>query len=129
MRVAQLCPRSNAHRLLLFYAVECGLKATYLKRQNMDVWDGNLLDKKTGHPFMHDVNGILDECKAGMALPKNLELVPLKVGSSGQVLPRHCSAADLNQVWRYGGQLKKPTDTEVENRLFEIHQWITKELQ
>lgn len=126
---AQVCPRSNAHRLLLFYAVECGLKAAYLKRQNMDVWDGSLLDSKTGRPFMHDVNGILDECKAGLTLPKHLELSPLTVKNSGQSVPRHCGAGDLNQVWRYGGHLQKPTDTDVEILLFAIHKWITKELQ
>ena len=28
-------PRSNGHRLLLFYAVECGLKAILMRRQKI----------------------------------------------------------------------------------------------
>ena len=49
--------RNNAHRLLLFYAVECGLKATYLKRNNLDP-----LDSQTAAPIMHDLNRILGLC-------------------------------------------------------------------
>ena len=32
--------RQNPHRLLLFYAVECGLKAIWLKRQGRTLFDG-----------------------------------------------------------------------------------------
>jgi hypothetical protein len=33
LSASQTSPRTNAHRLLLFYAVECGLKAVLMARQ------------------------------------------------------------------------------------------------
>ncbi len=34
--------RTNPHRLLLFYAIECGLKAAYLKQINKTVIDSDI---------------------------------------------------------------------------------------
>ncbi|MGH2416106.1 MAG: hypothetical protein ACRDEA_20935 [Microcystaceae cyanobacterium] len=49
-------PRSNAHRLLLFYAVECGLKAILMRRQGK-----NRSDLCTDlYECQHDVNKLLD---------------------------------------------------------------------
>lgn len=116
--------RSNAHRLLLFYAVECGLKATYLKRNNLDP-----LDSHTAAPLLHDVNRILDLLHADAALritPPQLNLSPLQKPTA---LQRPCRVGELNQVWRYGGELTGPTDAEVEQKLEAIQNWIAKELQ
>lgn len=115
--------RTNAHRLLLFYAIECGLKAVHLKRKNI-----NLLDSVTASIFKHDLNRILDHANVAKALrlPDQLSLPALKSPST----PRHCKVGELNQVWRYGGCLEPPFDDyHVEIRLEEIHKWIQKELQ
>lgn len=115
--------RSNSHRLLLFYAVECGLKAVYLKRSNQDP-----LDSKTAAPIMHDLNRILDLLKVDAALritPEKLALTPLQ----RPTLQRACKVSELNQVWRYGGKLTTPTDAEIEQKLEAIQKWIAKELQ
>lgn len=115
--------RSNAHRLLLFYAVECGLKAVYLKRNNKDP-----LDSQTAAPIMHDLNRILDLLHVDAMLritPLQFTLPPLKKPT----LRRVCTVGELNQVWRYGGKLTNPTDTEVEQKLEAIQKWIAKELQ
>jgi len=56
---AKVGTRTNAHRLLLFYSVECGLKAVLLKRQSKDCTDScpELREVR------HDIN------KLGSSLP------------------------------------------------------------
>ncbi|MFN9598528.1 MAG: hypothetical protein ACK56T_05750, partial [Dolichospermum sp.] len=48
--------RTNAHRLLLFYAVECGLKAVLMKRKNVSRTDLCPEILKYGH----DINELLE---------------------------------------------------------------------
>lgn len=115
--------RNNAHRLLLFYAVECGLKAVYLKRHNKDP-----LDSQTAAPLAHDLNRILDLLNVAQVLritPKQFTLPPLQK----PLTQRNCRVGELNQVWRYGGMLAQPTDIEVEEKLEAVQVWIAKELQ
>lgn len=121
---ANKLPRSNAHRLLLFYAAECGLKATYLKRQNQD-----LLDSFIGEALKHNLNRVLDRLNVGaqLKLPDDLQLQSLR-GKDGAMMARHCSCGDLNQVWRYGGELVQPQDSEIEIQLEKINEWIAKEI-
>lgn len=115
--------RSNAHRLLLFYAVECGLKAVYLKRHNKDP-----LDSQTAAPLSHDLNRILDLLNVAAVLritPNLFTLTPLQKPPT----QRSCKVGELNQVWRYGGRLTQPTDIEIEKKLEVVQLWIAKELQ
>lgn len=37
-------PRTNPHRLLLFYAVECGLKAILMRRRQRDCTDASIAE-------------------------------------------------------------------------------------
>lgn len=117
--------RSNAHRLLLFYAAECGLKAAYLRRNNKDMLDGAIADE-----LRHDINRVIDRLHAGahLKLPAQMTLPPLR-GKEGQTVARNCSSGDINQVWRYGGDLAQPSDVEIEEKLEKINQWIDKEIQ
>lgn len=48
--VSKVDPRGNPHRLLLFYAIECGLKAAYLKKHSKTVVDSTIADE-----FSHDI--------------------------------------------------------------------------
>jgi MinD-like ATPase involved in chromosome partitioning or flagellar assembly len=65
LAASQFEPRNNAHRLLLFYAVECGLKAVIMKREKLTRTDQ---PRKKGHSvddFGHDINRLLDELRVG----------------------------------------------------------------
>ncbi len=113
--LANASPRNNMHRLMLFYATECGLKAIYLKRENLA-----MLKK----PLGHNLNHILDKLQAGskLHLPKELVLQPCTSGPSGS---RSCEVQQINQVWRYGAELLPPNDdAAIEAKLLEIDQWI-----
>jgi hypothetical protein len=114
--------RTNAHRLLLFYSVECGLKAVLLKRQSKDCTDScpELVE------VQHDINKLLDKLAAGekLKLPPQLGMKPLKNNQE-----RKFSCGEINQMWRYGGCCENIKDGELERKLLDILSWIAQELQ
>lgn len=120
----QDAPRDNTHRLMLFYAVECGLKAVWLKRNNKTLFSEDII-KKTGH----DLIKILSNLRAGkqLALPENIQLDA--VDNAGKQLPRNGGVDILHQTWRYGGKCKQPTDAECEQKLEQVQKWISGELR
>lgn len=120
-------PRSNAHRLLLFYAVECGLKAILMRRQSK-----NRSDLCTDiSECQHDVNKLLDCLSAGrnLKLPAQLSMKPIK-GKNGND-ERKFTPGDINQMWRYGGCCTTTgiTDQDLEKKFLEIVTWIDGELK
>jgi hypothetical protein len=114
--------KTNAHRLLLFYSVECGLKAVLLKRQSKDCTDScpELVE------VQHDINKLLDKLAAGekLKLPPQLGMKPLKNNQE-----RKFSCGEINQMWRYGGCCENIKDSELEKKLLDILRWIAQELQ
>lgn len=118
--------RKNPHRLLLFYAVECGLKAVWLKRQNRKLFDRNDIDK-TGH----NLRQILKELRVGttLSLPENLQLATVTSNENGPQLPRNGDISILHQAWRYGGECITPTDNDCESQLEQVLRWIQGELK
>ncbi|WP_243050592.1 hypothetical protein [Dyella sp. RRB7] len=116
--------RTNPHRLLLFYAVECGLKAVWLKRQNRSLFDRKDIER-TGHNLRH----VLKELKVGtgLSLPEALQLQP--VTQNGAQEPRKGDINILHQAWRYGGKCTSPTDNDCESKLEQVLNWIQGELK
>lgn len=118
--------KTNAHRLLLFYAVETGLKAVLLDRE------GKQISKDQFSEFQHDLNKLMDYLKTGKEyrLDSKIYLSDLRCLTSrkeGQGDSANCG--ELNQVWRYGAKAKIPTDEELETKLLAIHEWIAGELR
>lgn len=116
--------RKNPHRLLLFYAVECGLKAVWLKDQKRNLFDHADIER-TGH----NLRGILKELKVGadLSLPENLRLQPITRNGTDQ--PRHGDISILHQAWRYGGVCISPIDQECEKQLQRVASWIEGKLK
>ena len=137
--------RTNAHRLLLFYAVECGLKAVLMKRKEVNRTDlcPEILEEG------HDINGLLECLYPGndslqmWKLPEQLFIPNIKDNSYVKIKQKHerqLTPDNINQIWRYGGQfvLKKDkgenkreeiTDEHIEKKLLKIVELIQKELQ
>lgn len=115
----------NAHRLLLFYAVECGLKVVWLKRNGRTLFTVDDINQ-TGH----NLAGTLAQLRAGhrLELPHNIQLSEVRA-SDGRLLQRNGSLESLHQVWRYGGQCHAPCDTTCEQQLEQVLEWINGELQ
>jgi hypothetical protein len=125
--------RNNAHRLLLFYAIECGLKSVLMKRKSVTC---------TNHcdeigEAQHDINKLLDLLGAGnqLKLPSQLNMAPIKDKSSKD--ERKLESGKINQMWRYGGKIEETADrdgtlikddTDLEQYLIKISDWIKQEL-
>ncbi len=117
---------TNAHRLLLFYAVECGLKALIL-RHRAKTHTGEC-EEATSHA--HNINGLLDFLRAGAELrirPDEIKMDSIK--SVGGRIVRTVPARDINQMWRYGGNSTEPRDAIVAEKLEQIARWIIGELK
>ncbi len=118
-------PRSNSHRLLLFYAVECGLKAILMQRQNVS--DSSASEEVVS--AQHNINKLLSALKAGqdLTLPSQIQLRAIQIGSKEH--QRQVQIDGLNQVWRYGGECQGcDTDPILEDKLQKIVSWIEQEL-
>ncbi len=117
--------RTNPHRLLLFYAVECGLKAVWLKRQSR-----TLFDKDDIEGIGHNLRQVLKELRVSteLALPENLKLAPV-TSRAGDRRPRNGYISILHQAWRYGGECTEPTDVVCEQQLEKVLAWIQGELK
>lgn len=113
---------NNSHRLLLFYATECGLKALILKRKRLDSTIGCKQIQSAGH----NLNKLLDDLRAGadLKIKKELSLSPINSGK----LTRNCGVGDLNQIWRYGGKCQNISDKEIQKSLELINQWLEEQL-
>ncbi|REJ48524.1 MAG: hypothetical protein DWQ53_05715 [Microcystis flos-aquae DF17] len=118
---AKVETRTNAHRLLLFYSVECGLKAVLLKRQSKDCTDScpELREVR------HDINKLLDKLAAGekLKLPSQLSMNPLENNQERKLKnnqERKFSCGEINQMWRYGGCCDNIKDSELEKKLLDI---------
>lgn len=116
--------RQNSHRLLLFYAVECGLKAVWLKRQSKTLFEGADI-----HRLGHDLQQVLKDLKVGsnLSLPESFRLTSASQGSA--TLTRNGKFGDIHQVWRYGGKCLIPTDQDCEQQLLKVLNWIQGELR
>lgn len=117
-------PRTSPHRLLLFYAVECGLKVVWLRRQGRTLFNSEDI-QQTGH----NLRQLLKDLKVGggLELPQSLQLSPVRHGRTN--LPRTGDVGILHQAWRYGGECIAPTDQICEEQLLRILAWIQGELK
>lgn len=123
LKVSEVENRENPQRLLLFYAVECGLKAVIMKRENLTRTDA--CDSLS--QFGHNINALLDHLRAGeeLRLSKEVSMRQIKEPTT----QRSVKSKEFNQMWRYGGETEnKPSDADVEKQLLEIVKWIKKEL-
>ena len=118
-------PRSNPHRLLLLYAIECGLKALWLKRAGRTLFEATDIGQ-TGH----DLKKIICYLHWNLSLPDRFHLPDVLDARRNPVARRHNALENLHQAWRYGGQLEAPDDdAKLETELEKIHLQITKELR
>lgn len=102
---------SATHRMVLFYAVECGLKAVYMRRNRLKRTDGPVTD------FGHRLTDLLASLRCTHKLPN-------AVGNDG----RQIASKSLHEVWRYGKALEGRRELSCEKSLKNIVLWINSEL-
>jgi len=133
LAASQVEPRTNVHRLLLFYAVECGLKAVIMETELLTRTDEKCRSGQVISDFGHNINGLLDYLSIGSKTPrvrlKNTKIKPIKKHKTSKYKEeRTVSPQDINQMWRYGGKSVDVSDEKIEQKLLEINQWIEEKL-
>jgi|HigsolmetaAR203D_1030402.scaffolds.fasta_scaffold06178_2 hypothetical protein len=112
-----------SYKLLLFYAVECGLKVLILKKiigkTTDNILKHNELGPKLGGSRGHDLKVYLNF----LNYPRyKLQNLPCKNGTQASV-------KDYNQVWRYGIEIENQiVENEVVRELRKIAEWIEGEI-
>jgi len=109
----------------LFYAVECGLKAVWLKRQNLRT----LFDGADIHRMGHDLQQVLKDLMVGSDLSLSASFRLPEANQGSRFLPRSSKFGDVHQAWRYGGRCEVPTDQDCEEQLLKVLRWIQGELK
>ncbi len=135
---SEITPRTNAHRLLLFYAVECGLKTVLMKRGEKKRTD---LLSQAIKECKHDINKLLNHLSAGgrLSLPHEIFIKEI-LDTRNNPEERKLKNGKINEMWRYGAKVIaivnregdekiNASDQDIENKLLEISKWISKELE
>lgn len=115
--------KSSSHYLLLFYAVECGLKSKYLA-QNGWRSTSEIIDPKLKQS--HDLKKFAQAVKAPASIiGYEYPVFQLKKDTSKM---GH-QVKDIHQVWRYGIKLNKNRDEEAIVRwLNNLKEWLEEEI-
>ncbi len=100
---------SKTHYMVLFYTLECGLKAFYMK-QNRST-NTNTTDnwKNSAASYGHDLNKLLKDLHLTPSIPK------AHTPNGTQV-----DVQELHEVWRYGVELKQDDENRCIGILKEI---------
>lgn len=110
---AEAQTKNSSHYLLLFYAVECGLKVILMRRRN--VLDTQQLADEN---FGHDLNAGLDKLRIN-----GLRISQTTIRSQdARIVP----AKEIHQAWRYGAKLQD--DVTIASQLLQIVAWLEKEM-
>ena len=107
---------SALHYLLLFYAVECGLKSIYLRRAPIGVNTTN--DIPAEDFYGHDLGRWAQELKLPISITA--------VNTSFHLRRDHSqwSISDAHQAWRYGVAITPADEQRLVSWLEQVHQWI-----
>jgi hypothetical protein len=108
----------SAARLLLFYSVECGLKAAYLGKNGANGRSTADLPQKLRN---HDLRALAKELRLG-ALADRLASCRRRHDSECKVEHR-----ELHQAWRYGAALHTDDEKAADAALKRLGEWCQKE--
>lgn len=106
---------STSHNLLKFYAVECGLKAIYLKRNNLRTTDQISDDKIRGS---HNLAVLIKELRLPASVTGTNSDFRLQKDKSSW------SVDQLHQVWRYGIEVETEDETKIVRWLNKLNGWV-----
>jgi len=101
-------------KMVLFYAVECGLKALYMRENRLRRTDQENSLKESAFSFRHNLNRLLVKMSMNMKVPK------IVAKDNSQIEPE-----DIHEAWRYGKKL----DESKEHRCIERLKDILRELE
>ena len=104
--------------LLLFYAVECGLKSVYLYRNNLNTTDDI---RDTALRQSHDLVNWVEK----LNLSPSMTRVNIDFHLKRDRHPRPSwQIARAHEAWRYGVVIDQNDETQLVNWLKQVAQWI-----
>ncbi|WHX30196.1 hypothetical protein [Brevibacillus agri] len=111
-----------SHKLLLFYAVECGLKVLLLQKIRGSTTEAFMLhrelkDKLNGKNG-HNIKYILSYLGYG-----HFKLPSLSCMNGSSAPP-----SEYNQIWRYGIEVDFESEKRIIEELWEIVEWINRRI-
>lgn len=122
-----------SEKLLLFYAVECGLKYLILdENQKNSTKDfekirepstGRLVSELLKGTSGHDINKLLNMLRYSLKIPQ----LPTKVKDE-KGKPILSEPKDFNQLWRYGIECEYEAECNIENMLLDAIKYIQKQI-
>ncbi len=117
---SSISPKSR--RLLLFYSVECGLKALIMKTYAINTYEGL---KKHSEDYGKRVHGHdLKAMTKEVGIAEQFPLKKIHLSQGGRVLPDR-----YNELWRYGASVVDSREEEDEEKVLQrIAEWIGKRI-
>lgn len=106
----------DAASLLLFYGLECGLKALIMKERNAEITSELSLIAQIGHD--------LRECLKALGAPASLSLSST---TTKQRMVQTVTNPMLHQAFRYGVELKD--GAEIITELKKVHEWLIQRMR
>ncbi|GEM_PF-1609898 len=100
--------QNHCRKMILFYTVECGLKAYFMSKKNLESTEMET-DSTTISGLGHNLNKILVQLKM------NFEIPPITKNTDKPVECLH-----LHQAWRYGKDLDAGQEIECLKKLVNI---------
>ena len=117
------CTASSSSYLLLFYAVECGLKSVYLHGKRLNITDD------ISDTVLHQSHDLSKWAKA-LRLPVSMTNVHTTFHLKRDRHPRPSwQIARAHEAWRYGVVIDKNDETRLVNWLKQIAQWIEENIR
>jgi hypothetical protein len=111
----------NSHKLLLFYAVECGLKCLalqHIKRSSTKYFEQDAKLCKLSGKRGHSIKDLLKFLGVG-----HFKLTDLYCMNGSKA-----DSSEYNQVWRYGIEVESVSESKNEAELAKIAQWIERRI-
>ena len=106
--------------LLLFYSVECGLKASVLRRRKLRSTAQLPEELRT-----HDLHRLAKE----LCLPPDLCNRMQRSCPSQHKRRQRVAFQDLHEAWRYGHALRKDEEEQATQVLRDLREWCQEELR
>ena len=92
---------NHTYKMVLFYAVECGLKSYYMRKYRLISSSDAADNAKSASAFSHNLNELSSKLNIAVRLPD------LNENATGPVPALH-----LHTAWRYGKKLDEQEETE-----------------
>jgi len=99
----------NIRMMVLFYAVECGLKALYMRQNNLERTNQTNHNNQSIENIRHNLNILLDRMKIKLQVPK--------ITTENNTQVEH---EDLHTAWRYGKKLHRQKEQKCIDTLIKI---------